>query len=190
MLDDVDRKLLALLQQDGRMSLRELAARVGYTSMGVKKRLDRLRAKGLVKVSASLNADALRLRCLLVMLEVESREAMRRILERFENCPRIVHAFTVLGGYNLAVLAVAEDEETLKSEMMERCSLRSQPGVRRSEAYPLAEQHFQPYLQIRQHLATRDKDKAPCGVDCGACERYHAGKCLACPATKHYRGPL
>jgi DNA-binding Lrp family transcriptional regulator len=42
-LDDIDRKIISQLQLDGRTTLEELGKIVGYTSMGVKKRLKKLR---------------------------------------------------------------------------------------------------------------------------------------------------
>ena len=41
-MDDVDRKLISQLQIDGLTTLEELAKSVKYTSMGVRKRLQRL----------------------------------------------------------------------------------------------------------------------------------------------------
>jgi hypothetical protein len=98
--------------------------------------------------------------------------------------------FTLLAGYNLAVLVMAENNETLESESMERCSLRCTSGVRRTEFYPIGSIHYSPFLKVRLNLATKDREVAPCGVRCESCERYQAKKCLGCPATKHYRGPL
>jgi DNA-binding Lrp family transcriptional regulator len=41
-MDYVDRKIISQLQSDGRATLEELAEQVGFTSMGVKKRLQKL----------------------------------------------------------------------------------------------------------------------------------------------------
>jgi len=190
MVDEIDRKIITKLQSNGRLSLKELAKTVGYTSMGVKKRLDKLLDRGIIKVTALHNTAALKMRAIILLLEVESGEAMRNILQRFKNCPRIVYLFTTLGGYNLIAIAIGEDQDTLESEMEEKCSLRSSPGIRRSEVYPIGEIHYHPYLPIREYLAVRREEIAPCGVNCGVCPRYKGEKCLGCPATKYYRGPL
>jgi hypothetical protein len=45
--------------------------------------------------------------------------------------------------------------------------------------------------RLREFVNTTKEDEvAPCGIDCGKCLRYEQRKCLACPATKYYRGPL
>jgi len=189
-LDEVDRKIIAQLQIDGRATLKELAKNVGFTSMGVKKRLQRLIQQGAIKVSASLNPYFFKLFPAIVLMEMESAEAMQKLLERFKDCPRVIQIFKTIGGYNLIALVVAENQETLESISIEKCSLRSSAGIRRSEFYPIGEIHFSPFLPVREHLTHKEKETAPCNVDCRPCARYLNGKCAGCPTTIHYRGTL
>lgn len=189
-MDDVDRKIIAHLQINGRATLEEIASNVGFTSMGVKKRLEKLILQGAIKVSASLNPFYFKLHPAIVLLEMESAEAMRNLLERFKDCPRVVHIFKTIGGYNLIALVVAEDQDTLESISIEKCSLRSGAGIRRSEFYPIGEIYFTPFLNIREYLANKGMGTAPCNVDCKPCARYLNRKCVGCPATIHYRGTL
>jgi DNA-binding Lrp family transcriptional regulator len=189
-LDNVDKKIISELQKNGRASLKQLGEAVGFTIMGVKRRVEILFSQNLIKVSALVNLDALNLYTALILLELESREAVENVLKRFKECPRVVNVFLMLAGYNLAALVIAEDLDTLESESMEKCSLRSQEGVRRSEFYPVGSIQYSPFLPIRENLATKERDIAPCNADCGSCGRYRAQKCVGCPATKHYRGPL
>lgn len=190
MLDNIDRKLISQLCIDGRSSLKQLSEATGYTSMGVKKRIDKLLKKGIIKVSAIINTKLLNLKAALILLELESAEFLDKIIKKFEECPRIVHAFTTLAGYNLIVLTIAENEETLESESIESCSLRSQKGVRRSEIYLIGDLKFSPYLLIKENLVKRNKKIAPCGVKCISCKRYSIKKCVGCPATEYYNGQL
>lgn len=189
-LDDVDRKIISQLQQDGRTTFQELARFVGFSSMGVKKRVNRLLEKGILKVSALLNVKQLDLQAAVVLIEIESSEALERLLNRFKDCPRIVNIFTTLGGYNLIALVIAEDQDTLESISMEKCSLRSSEGIRRSEFYPIGNIHYSPFLPIREHLTHKERTTTPCNVDCRPCNRYKAQKCVGCPATTYYRGTL
>lgn len=189
-MDEIDKKIIAQLQVDGRMTLRELAKCIGFTSMGTKKRLERLLKKGTIKVSALINPSALKLHPAIVMLEMESAEAMQELLSRFEQCPRVVQIFKTVGGYNLIALVVAETQETLESISMEKCSLRCSKGIRRSEFYPVSETYFSPFLQIREQLAHKDKQVTPCNVDCDPCNRYELQKCVGCPTTTRYKGSL
>lgn len=189
-MDEIDRKIISRLQLDGRTSLKDLSEVVGYTSMGVKKRVNKLLEQGNISISALVNVESLNLCAAMIQLEVESSESMNKLLERFRNCPRVVNIFTTLGGYNIAAIIVAEDRSTLDSISIEKCSLRSNEGIRRSEIYPISGVHYSPYLSVRQYLAKREKARSPCDVDCGSCQRYREEKCVGCPATEHYRGSL
>lgn len=189
-MDDVDRKIISKLQLNGRTTFKELGELVGYTSMGIKKRLESLQEREIIKVSAQLNTESLNLYTAIVMLEMESAEAMQKLLERFRDCPRVIHIFTTLGGYNLIALVMAEDQETLESISVEKCSLRSSEGIRRSEFYPIGNVHYSPFLPVREYLTHKERTISPCNVDCGPCQRYKAQKCVGCPTTHYYHGPL
>jgi len=189
-LDEVNRKIITQLQLNGRTTFKALGKLIGYTGMGVKKRYDKLLKEDLIRVSTMLNAKALQLHPAIVMLEMESAEAMQNLLKRFKNCPRVINIFTTLGGYNLIALVVAEDRGTLESISIEKCSLRSGRGIRRSEFIPIGAIHYSPFLPIREFLTHKEKTIAPCGVDCGSCQRYNLQSCVGCPTTQYYKGPL
>jgi DNA-binding Lrp family transcriptional regulator len=189
-LDEIDKKIIAQLQGDGRTTLQELSKSIGFTSMGTKKRLEKLLKNGTIKISALINPSTLKLHPAIVMLEMESAEAMQDLLDRFKDCPRVIQIFKTIGGYNLIALVVAETQETLESISMEKCSLRCSRGIRRSEFYPISDTYFSPFLQIRENLVHKDRKVTPCNVDCDPCSRYENQKCVGCPTTTYYKGTL
>jgi len=83
--------------------------------MGVKRKVKKLFSQNLIKISASVNLDTLNLYAALVLLELESRESVEKVLERFKEYLRVVHVFLMLAGYNLAALVIAEDRALLKA---------------------------------------------------------------------------
>ena len=189
-MDDVDKKIIGTLQADGRTTLKDLAKIIGFTSMGTKKRLEKLIDKGTLKVSALINPSALKLHPAIVMLEMESSQAMQKLLDRFKDCPRVIQIFKTIGGYNLIAVVVAENRDTLESISIEKCSLRSGQGIRRSEFYPISETYFSSFLQIRENLAHKERTVPPCNVECDSCNRYELQKCVGCPTTSIYKGSL
>ena len=189
-MDEIDRKIISQLQLDGRTTLQELAKTTGFTSMGTKKRLEKLVKNGTIRVSALINPSALKLHPAIVMLEMESAEAMQNLLDRFKDCPRVIQMFKTVGGYNLIALVVAETQETLESISTEKCSLRCSKGIRRSEFYPISDTYFSPFLQIRENLVHKERKVTPCNVECGPCNQYEKQKCVGCPTTSHYKGTL
>jgi len=186
-MDDVDKKIISILQEDGRTSLSEIGEKVGFSHVGVRRRLKNL-CENLVKVSAGLNAEQLGLHVAIVNAEVETPERLRQLVDRFSKCPRIVFLTTTTGVYNLMTIMIAEDADTLNA-IVEVCSARAQKGIRRSEATIGEAPAIPKYLPINI-IATKEDEDAPCGINCGKCLRYQEKKCLGCPATKYYRGPL
>lgn len=144
--------------------------------MGVKRRVEKLREGDYIHIPAMENVRRLNYHAALLLLEVEGGETLKEMLVRFKRCPRVVYLFTLLSGYNLAVLVVAEDFETLESEAWESCSLRSHPGIRRSEFYPIGEIYYSPHLPIRVEYMRGEAEKPPCRADCSTCERYKMGR--------------
>lgn len=59
-IDDVDRKILTLLQEDARRTLDDVGRRVALSAPSVKRRVDRLRADGVIRsFTAVLDPTAL-----------------------------------------------------------------------------------------------------------------------------------
>ena len=189
-LDKIDWKLITELQTDGRKTYKELGDTIGFTSLGAKKRVDKLLKQGTINISALVNADALNLCLALIMLEIESAEAMRKIIERYSRCPRVINVFTTIGGFNLIALVMAEDQETLESESMEQCALRSGEGIRRSEFYLIGSVHHTPFLPLKSSALRGRSEVTPCGVHCNSCQSFTDKKCVGCPSSSYYRGPL
>ena len=189
-MDDIDRKLISELQIYGRTTFSKLGKLVGYSSMGVKKRLKKMLDLNAIKITTLMNVNEFDLSAAVVLLEMENAEAMENLLERFKNCPRVVNVFTTLGGYNLIAVIVAEDADTLESISIEKCSLRSSKGIRRSELYPISRIKYEPFLAVREHLTHKDRVLSPCGVDCRPCQQFKENKCVGCPTARYYRGAL
>jgi len=187
MIDEVDKQIISILQKDGRASLSEIGKKVRLSHVSVRKRLKNLR-ESIVNISAGLNGEQLGLRVAIVNAEVERPERLRELLDIFSKCPRIVFLTTTTGAYNLMTIMIAEDVDTLHA-IIEVCSVRAQMGIRRSEVIIGEAPVIPKYLPIKI-IATKEDNDAPCGINCSNCIKYIQGKCLACPATKYYKGLL
>jgi len=189
-MDKIDWKLIKQLRSNGRKTYKELGEAIGFTSLGAKKRIAKLLKKNIIHISALVNTDAIDLRLALILLEIESAETMRKIIDRYSKCPRVINFFTTMGGYNLIALVMAEDQATLESESMEKCALRSGEGIRRSEFYLIGRVHHYPFLPLKTDTLKEKGDITPCGVQCKDCPSFQDEKCVGCPALSYYRGPL
>ncbi|MCW4043288.1 MAG: AsnC family transcriptional regulator [Candidatus Bathyarchaeota archaeon] len=186
-LDKVDKILISELQKDGRTALTDIGKKTGISHVAIRKRLGKLRDKGLLNISACLNPQTLDMKIAVINVEVENSQRLKELMELFKNCPRTVF-LSGLSASNLLTVIVGEDFSTLES-VIGTCSPRVQKGVRRSEvsigSFPIHPE----FLCIRV-LPNKNSETAPCGAKCDKCEKYRNKQCLACPTTKFYRGPL
>ncbi len=189
-MDSIDWKLIKQLRSDGRKTFKELGNTIGFTSLGAKKRVEKLLKKNLIHITALVNTDALDLCLALILLEIENAETMRNIIDRYNKCPRVINFFTTMGGYNLIALVMAEDQATLESESMEKCALRSGEGIRRSEVYLIGRVHLYPFLPLKTDIIKEKGEITPCGVQCKKCLSFQDVKCVGCPTLSYYRGPI
>ena len=188
-MDDIDKKLVSILQKNGRTSLSEIGKNLGMSHVAVSKRLDKLVQAELVKITAGVNAEYLDAKILFMGLETEDMDVAERIQKKYGDCPRLLMFAPVTGRYNVFAVMVAEDTWSLES-IIGTCSMRTEPGVRRSESWfgnaPIAPK----YLQVDLAPGASDTGITPCGRDCGSCKRYKAEKCVGCPPTSAYKGSL
>lgn len=103
-LDKVDRKILQFLQGNGRMSMTELAERVGMSVSPVTERVRRLEREGVITgYSARINPQALGLG-LLVFVEIKLRSKSGNIFDDFRRevakVPQILECYLVSGEYD------------------------------------------------------------------------------------------
>ncbi|MDO5706810.1 MAG: Lrp/AsnC family transcriptional regulator [Paracoccus sp. (in: a-proteobacteria)] len=100
-LDDVDRKILALLQEDASLSLDEMARRVGASKTPVWNRIRRLREAGVIRRQvAILDPEALGLEaCFFVLVRTSEHDPdwAARFLAAVRARPEVIEAHRLAG---------------------------------------------------------------------------------------------
>ncbi len=187
-MDTIDKKLIATLQKEGRTSFTELGKILNLSHVGARARLKKLLGNGSIKISASLSAERFNMKTAVIFIEAESFGRLNELVKTFKDCPRLIFMSTLMGAHNLIAVMTAEDSSTLESMVVGTCSLRSQKGIRRSEAHVGETTVYPSHLPVR--LMVAKSEVAPCQIRCDICERYRSERCLGCPATRFYRGPL
>ncbi|WP_409280674.1 Lrp/AsnC family transcriptional regulator [Pseudomonas defluvii] len=112
-MDRTDRKILAELQKDGRLSVTELAERVGLSLSPCHRRVRALEESGvLLGYRAQLNPGALGLN-FSAMVFVTLREGDRRAVEAFETAlidiPQVVDAQRLFGEPDYLLQVITQD---------------------------------------------------------------------------------
>lgn len=100
-LDEMDRKILAALQEDASQSLDEIARRVGSSKTPVWNRIRRMKEAGVIlRTTALLDAEALGLEaCFFVLVRTSEHEAdwQRRFLDVLRRRPEVLEAHRLAG---------------------------------------------------------------------------------------------
>lgn len=108
-LDDVDHKIIEMLQIDGRMSIRDIAQNIGSTSSIVRKRIQRLSDADVMRVVAVTDFKAAGFELMLAIgIEVENRSAEEVGLELAE-LDEVFSVNMTTGVHDLDILVAARD---------------------------------------------------------------------------------
>ncbi|WP_153161192.1 winged helix-turn-helix transcriptional regulator [Zoogloea sp. 1C4] len=141
-LDPIDRKILHALQQDGRVTMTDLAAQVGLSATPCTERVRRLEREGIISgYHARVNPLALGLR-VLVFIEIrvsnKSPKVLDEIRQSLEKLDEITECHLVSGDFDYLIkarLGALEDYHDLL------CTLHSYlPGVVMQRSYVVMEE--------------------------------------------------
>lgn len=139
-LDQVDRALIAALQEDGRLSYADLAQLVELTPGGVRKRVMRLEDQGVVQVVGVTDPLRLGYRSM-AMLGVVVQGDVELVADAVSELPGVIYVVFTAGQFDLMVEVIAEDQDALFRVINH--DVRSIDGVARIESFP--------YFSIRTH---------------------------------------
>ena len=128
-LDDIDQKIIGLLRDDGRMPYRALARELGLTETTVRARVRRLEESNVMRVVAVTDFEAAGYELLLsIAVQVEDRSPLD-VAKDLAGFPEVFSVNVVVGGQDIEMLVVAEDQDALADLLSNR--LAQLPGVRR-----------------------------------------------------------
>ena len=130
-MDDTDRQIIALLQENARRSFQDIGSRVSLSAPAVKRRVDRLERDGVIRnYAAAVNPRALGWDThAFVALYCEGSFSGGDVRAAVEGHPEVVGAYTVAGDASAILHVRAEDTHHLE-EALER--IREVPGIRRT----------------------------------------------------------
>lgn len=114
-LDETDRKILRLLQANGRLTNAEIAAQISLSAPACWKRLKRLEERVIQGYHTALNPKAIGLGIFAfvnVMLDNHSEKAMRAFEASVMAMPNVVACHNVSGKYDYLLQIVACDMTT------------------------------------------------------------------------------
>ncbi|MGI8408345.1 MAG: Lrp/AsnC family transcriptional regulator [Pyrinomonadaceae bacterium] len=112
-LDEYDKKLLRLLQQNNKMTADELGEIVSLSASAVQRRLKRLRDEKIIEADVSIIsplAGGIGITCIVDVILVDGNS---RALEKFKStmrkCTDVMQCYFVTGTYDFVVIVNAKD---------------------------------------------------------------------------------
>ncbi|NED99385.1 Lrp/AsnC family transcriptional regulator [Phytoactinopolyspora halotolerans] len=132
-LDDVDRQIIQVLSQDGRASYGSIGAKVNLSAPAVKRRVDRLRERGVITGFTVRVDPAARGWTTEAYVELfcNRRTSGDEILRRTERYPEVVAAFTVTGDADALLHVFASDMRHFERVLSE---ISAEPFVARTRS--------------------------------------------------------
>jgi Lrp/AsnC family leucine-responsive transcriptional regulator len=123
-LDDLDRDLLAALQEDARRSSAELARKLKLSGPGLQKRLRKLEDRGVIRRYATVvnrEAVGLDLLCFVhIMLAHHRPDSIRRFPERIKAMPEVLECHFLTGEFDYLLKIVVADHDELEKFLFEK----------------------------------------------------------------------
>ena len=132
-LDEIDRKVLHELQEDGRLSNAELAKRIGLSRAATHARVRKLERLGVIaRYTAIVDPEAVgyELLCLIgVAMALHSQENIARARKAIAEMPEVLECWHVTGDFDYILKVAVRSRADLQRFILER--LTPVPGIAR-----------------------------------------------------------
>jgi DNA-binding Lrp family transcriptional regulator len=137
-LDDVDRRILAELTRDGRMSVTAVAENVHISRAHAYSRISRLQDEGvLTKFTAVIDPIRAGLRASAYVTLKLRQHAWRELRDQLSAIPEVHHIALVGGNFDVILLVRAEDNVGLRRVIFDQ--LQNMPGVLDTQTFLIFE---------------------------------------------------
>jgi Lrp/AsnC family leucine-responsive transcriptional regulator len=131
-LDEYDKTLLRLLQQNNRLTTEELGAKVNLSQSAVQRRITKLRNEKIIEADVSIistSASGMAITCIVnVVLHEGNSKGIEKFKRAMRNCMEVAHCYYVTGTYDFVLIVNAKDmshfEAFSKKHLMDNTNLK------------------------------------------------------------------
>jgi Lrp/AsnC family transcriptional regulator, regulator for asnA, asnC and gidA len=134
-LDELDRRLISLLQEDGRRTVSEMARAVGHSHAAVRQRINRLLEDDVVSIAAVTHPGTHGYGTS-ATVAVRTDHRVAEVSEGISEIPEVYYVVTVIGEWDVIVELMARDPQHLQSLVM---TIRELPGVLSTSTFSFVE---------------------------------------------------
>ncbi|GAA0299380.1 Lrp/AsnC ligand binding domain-containing protein [Kineococcus aurantiacus] len=140
-LDDVAKRIIEVLQVDGRMSYAAIGKAVGLSEAAVRQRVQRLLDGGVVQIVAVTDPVQVGF-ARQAMIGIRADGDTRVVADRLAELPEVDYVVVTAGSFDVLAEVVCEDDDGLLEIVNTR--IRTIPGVQATETFV--------YLKLRKQL--------------------------------------
>ena len=123
-LDDLDRRILAALQEDNRLSFAELAERVTSSAASCMRRVRRLREEGVIVADIAVVDPQAVGKSLTVVVNIELESERLDLINAFKRemrgAPEVTQCYMVTGDADFVVVVMVQDVAAFETFTKER----------------------------------------------------------------------
>ncbi|MFD6815722.1 Lrp/AsnC family transcriptional regulator [Microbacterium sp. NPDC060132] len=130
-LDDISKRIVELLQDDGRRPYSEIAREVGLSEAAARQRVQRMTEAGIIQIVAVTDPLRLGFRRM-SMIGIRVSGDPRAIAEELTAITELAYVVVTLGTFDILVEAVCEDDDHLIDLIATR--IRTIPGIVQTES--------------------------------------------------------
>lgn len=163
MFDETDQAIISYLQYDGRMPYTKIAAELGLTEGGIRRRVKKMIDEGSLQIVGITKPDDMGLdEAGMIGVTVEGRP-IDDVAEEIANLPEVTYLFQAAGEFDLFVEAYCEDREHFVNFLNHK--LQQIPGVRSTQSFLILKMHklsyrwgMTPKMKNQELLSMQEKD--------------------------------
>jgi Lrp/AsnC family transcriptional regulator, regulator for asnA, asnC and gidA len=166
-LDEWDRRIVAILQTDGRAPNVEIAHRLGLAEATVRKRLDRLLESGVVSIVAVPDPQRLELTSRMMIGIQTDQVQLQTIAEQLAAFPEVCSVSIITGSYDIMIEVVLASSGDLLSFIIDK--VVALPGVKRTDTYHVLRvvKRFSEWAIPDQLAPTKGQQQSPAHAEAG-----------------------
>lgn len=124
--DETNRAIVAMLQEDGRMSYAAIARELGVSEGFVRHRVTRLMQAKVFKVIAVADPVAMGYKAYaMVAMKLSPGADPRQLAAHFKDCPEAVYVLFTAGHFDLLVEVICRSHDEFLDFLVEKCYARA-----------------------------------------------------------------
>jgi DNA-binding Lrp family transcriptional regulator len=150
-VNQIDQKIADKLSENGRVSMETLGREIGISSDAAKRRYEKLKKNGVLKVTIQFNPGKIGYRAMCIFFAATSHENLFVIIEKISKIPDVISIMKTTGDYDLQIWLMVRDIGQLLCVQEE---LGKTPGIIRMDKEIWRLDNWEKWPSPRQCIST------------------------------------